>query len=80
MFGTYWDLANFPKMLPSMPKEEIVGNMSNQSDKISYGCHLWQHFFFFILEFSAIDLSVAKVATYALCALISMSDAVKDSW
>ena len=43
MFIYFWDdniffgdLANFPKMFPSMPKGEIVGNMANHSDKMRY--------------------------------------------
>ena len=55
MFGTYWDLANFPKMLPSMPKGEIVGNMSNQLDKVSYGCHLRKHIFFLEYPHSVVE-------------------------
>ena len=31
-------------------------------------------------KFVVIDLNVAQLALYALCALISVSDALKDSW
>ena len=31
-------------------------------------------------KFFVIDIRAAKVASYALCALINLSDVVKDSW
>ena len=46
MFGTYWDFANFPKMLPSMPKGKIVVNMTNQSNKMIYVFFIYGNIFF----------------------------------